>query len=302
MSALEFLQVSSKPSLSPRQLRWEVLHDAGDLEVGVFVGTLDTPETRSLSVPEGSASLFWVDGPAIILTPELGNSIRIVPRSSLVFFRSGTVDAQFGRGLHSVTTLTWNERMMPPLHRWLNATITANPDFATQQIASVPAARQYAEPLVRLREALNQPKLVEPILFGILSQIIPPIWMSKEEFQLTPLPEGLPDTILDLIRSVKRQPEASWPLRDASLMVGYSPFHFSRYFKQLVGYGFHEFVERARTEMAIQSLLSTADPIELVSSRSGFGTTQAMREALKDYVGLVPSEIRSSNEMLGLGI
>ena len=191
---------------------------------------------------------------------------------------------------------------MPPLHHWLDAATTGNPESATQLIFSVPAGRHFAEPLARLREALDQPEPVEPILFGILSQIIPPIWMSEEEFQLTPLPEGLPETILDLIRSVKRQPEASWPLRDASLIVGYSPFHFSRYFKQLVGYGFHEFVERARTELAIQSLLATADPIELVSSRSGFGTTQAMREALKEYVGLVPSEIRSSQDMLSVGI
>ena len=79
-------------------------------------------------------------------------------------------------------------------------------------------------------------------------------------------------------------------------MAGYSPFHFSRVCKQLVGYGFHEYVDRCRTECAIDMLVSTDSAVDLVASTCGFGTTQGLRESVKEYLGLVPSELRSMPE------
>jgi transcriptional regulator GlxA family with amidase domain len=41
-------------------------------------------------------------------------------------------------------------------------------------------------------------------------------------------------------------------------------------------------------------LLATSErPVESVAQAAGFGTTQGLRESIKEYLGLVPSELRS---------
>ena len=79
-------------------------------------------------------------------------------------------------------------------------------------------------------------------------------------------------------------------------MAGYSPFHFSRVFKQIVGYGFHEYVDRCRTAMAVDQLCSTDSPADLIAASCGFGTSHGLRESMKEYLGLVPSELRAMTE------
>jgi len=93
-----------------------------------------------------------------------------------------------------------------------------------------------------------------------------------------------------------KKPDAPWPLKDAAAMAGYSPFHFSRVFKSLAGYGFHEFVDRCRTEFAVGKLCQGELAVDVVASASGFGTTQGLRESIKEYLGLVPSELRVASE------
>ena len=39
-------------------------------------------------------------------------------------------------------------------------------------------------------------------------------------------------------------------------------------------------------------------PVDLVASTCGFGTTQGLRESVKEYLGLVPSELRTIPESL----
>ena len=121
---------------------------------------------------------------------------------------------------------------------------------------------------------------------------------SSDQVQLAAIPSDLPDTIKDLVSRVRQSPSHGWPLRDAADAAGYSPFHFSRVFKNLVGYGFHEYVDRCRTESAVELLCTTDQPVDLVASTCGFGTTQGLRESVKEYLGLVPSELRTIPESL----
>jgi AraC-like DNA-binding protein len=66
----------------------------------------------------------------------------------------------------------------------------------------------------------------------------------------------------------------------------------------LAGFGFHEYVDRCRTETAIEMLCNTDEPIDTVAAMTGFGTTQGLRESVKEYLGLVPSEIRAVPDAL----
>jgi hypothetical protein len=43
-------------------------------------------------------------------------------------------------------------------------------------------------------------------------------------------------------------------------------------------------------------LLAGEMPLDCVAQACGFGTTQGLRESIKEYLGLVPSELRSAHE------
>jgi transcriptional regulator GlxA family with amidase domain len=59
-------------------------------------------------------------------------------------------------------------------------------------------------------------------------------------------------------------------------------------------------VDRCRTECAVELLCSSDSAVDLVASSCGFGTTQGLRESVKEYLGLVPSEIRSFPDTIEL--
>jgi AraC-like DNA-binding protein len=101
--------------------------------------------------------------------------------------------------------------------------------------------------------------------------------------------------IAEFLGGVRLDPAQSWPLRDAARMVGASdPFQFSKDCKSVIGIGFHEYVDRCRTELAVTMLAETDHAIDFIASTCGFGTTQGLREALKEYVGVTPQTLRES--------
>lgn len=102
------------------------------------------------------------------------------------------------------------------------------------------------------------------------------------------------ENIAKLIEEIRSFPDQYWSLSIASEKAGYSNFHLSRIFQSEVGMGFPEFVERARTEIAIQSLLTTMIPINQVTQLSGFGSSPTLRSACQEYTGFLPSELRGA--------
>jgi transcriptional regulator GlxA family with amidase domain len=135
---------------------------------------------------------------------------------------------------------------------------------------------------------------MEPLIFSVMYEMLPRLVRSRSRLGLAPVPADLPANISQLVQQVRQRPDVGWPLKEAADLVGYSPFHFSRVYKSLIGYGFHEFVDRCRTEHAVDMLCTSDTPIDVVAAASGFGTTQALRESVKEYLGLVPSELRTS--------
>jgi transcriptional regulator GlxA family with amidase domain len=71
-----------------------------------------------------------------------------------------------------------------------------------------------------------------------------------------------------------------------------SPRNFARFFRREIGMTPAAYVEELRVERARQLLEDSADPIELVSQRCGFGTPETMRRAFGRRVGVAPAEYR----------
>jgi transcriptional regulator GlxA family with amidase domain len=72
-----------------------------------------------------------------------------------------------------------------------------------------------------------------------------------------------------------------------------SPRNFARFFRREVGMTPAAFVEQLRVERARQLLEESADPIDLVSARCGFGTPETMRRAFGRRVGVPPADYRA---------
>ncbi len=72
-----------------------------------------------------------------------------------------------------------------------------------------------------------------------------------------------------------------------------SPRNFARFFRRETGMTPAAYVEALRVERARQLLEETADQVELVSARCGFGTPETMRRAFSRVVGTAPAEYRA---------
>jgi transcriptional regulator GlxA family with amidase domain len=72
-----------------------------------------------------------------------------------------------------------------------------------------------------------------------------------------------------------------------------SPRNFARFFRRETGMTPAAYVEELRVERARQLLEDSADPVELVSARCGFGTPETMRRAFSRRVGVPPAAYRA---------
>jgi len=226
-----------------------------------------------------------------------GNAkMTLIPPRTLVLLRSGPYQVQAARGAHLALAVIWNQLLTPLLDHWSAPRGSGRPSL--RAISCRPMDPLFVTSIDRVIAASEgKEEFPEAQIVSFLYEAVPRVHAGGEEMQLSPLPSELPDTIRELTDEVRKDPAGSWPLKDASDRAGYSAFHFSRIFKSLVGYGFHEYVDRCRTETAVRLMLSSDLGIDVIAQRSGFGTTQGLRESVKEYLGLVPSEIRSASEI-----
>ncbi|MFQ3669229.1 MAG: helix-turn-helix transcriptional regulator, partial [Fimbriimonadaceae bacterium] len=212
-----------------------------------------------------------------------------VPPRSLVLVNGPCVPQIWAaRGEHQSYVVCWDKRAAASLSHWLQVHGAKG-----RQIFCGPTFGEFALVVDRLLDAIQTvgPSL-EPMVYGALHEIVARLALSENRVGLTPMPTELHESLARLVSMVRQKPEGQWPLKDAADLVGYSPFHFSRVFKAQVGYGFHEFVDRCRTEYAVNLICTTDLPIDVIATQSGFGTTQGLRESVKEYLGMVPSELR----------
>lgn len=265
-------------------------------------GSIPRIATGAAVVPPGlNALIINLSGTLMARSAPSGRLVLIPPRS-LTFVRPGQLVLQAARGEHESILVTWPTRATPVLEVWLGGRGAGKASAGNRVVACKPIDPHFVAAFDRFNAAIKgSPEAMEPLVISMLYEVVARLMSSGDQVQLAALPSDLPDTIKDLVTKVRRNPAAPWPLKDAADMAGYSPFHFSRVFKNLVGYGFHEFVDRSRTECAVEMLVTTESAVDLVASTCGFGTTQGLRESVKEYLGLVPSELRALPDAVDKG-
>jgi transcriptional regulator GlxA family with amidase domain len=72
-----------------------------------------------------------------------------------------------------------------------------------------------------------------------------------------------------------------------------SPRNFARFFRREIGMTPAAYVEELRVERARQLLEESAEPVDVISTRCGFGTPETMRRAFGRRVGVAPAQYRA---------
>lgn len=267
-------------------------------------------EAMSVSVPKSSTGIISIqpgvnvlginlEG-AVVVRPAASNKVVIVAPKSMFYVRGPlTLSALAARGEHHLQTISWHATSLPSLDQWIQFQSTErNAKGYSKRLGSKPIDPAFVNVIKRFEEAKSEGgAITEPLLLSVIFESVSRILTGDDEMHLSPLPSDLPEPLKNLAACVRKQPSGNWSLKEASDLASYSPFHFSRVFKQLVGYGFHEYVDRCRTEQAVGLLVSTDLGVDHVATQAGFGTTQGLRESVRDYLGLVPSEFRSLPEV-----
>jgi AraC-like DNA-binding protein len=258
-------------------------------------GQVQRTVAGTVAIPGGyNALAFNTRGTLLLRIGQQGKMLVVPPKSATFIRGAARIIVQAARGEHSVTLMSWPQALTPMLDAWVaNATGARTSPTGGRQMAVRPIDPHLRHAYERFEAARMTPEKLEPMMLSAVYEITAELVSTSDQVQLAAIPTTLPETIKDLTVEVHDRPAHPWPLRDAADRAGYSPFHFSRVFKQMVGYGFHEFVDRVRTEAAVEMLCNTDSAVDLVASACGFGTTQGLRESVKEYLGLVPSELRS---------
>jgi AraC-like DNA-binding protein len=266
-------------------------------------GVVPKTATGYVNVPAGMNLLCVNTKGTLIARAGVQGRLVLIPPRSLTYVRGTRLILQAARGEHESRLLYWPSVATNLLDNWITQRqAAARSQSPSRNVACKPIDPLFHAAMDRFEQAIVGPKeLMEPQIVSFIYEVVARLMVGLDQVQLAAVPLDLPETIKDLVAKVRENPALAWPLKDAADMAGYSPFHFSRVFKNLVGYGFHEYVDRSRTECAVEMLCTTDSAVDVVASTCGFGTTQGLRESVKEYLGLVPSELRSIPDPIDAG-
>jgi transcriptional regulator GlxA family with amidase domain len=160
-------------------------------------------------------------------------------------------------------------------HVWTSAGVTAGMDLALALIdddLGRDVALEVARELVLF---LRRP--------GSQSQYSVPLWS----------PQPSTDSIRAVVSAVQADPGARHTIGDLAGHARMSPRQLQRRFITEIGTPPGAYVERMRVEAARRALAESADPLDSIARRCGFGTGETLRRVFHKHLGVSPSEYRN---------
>ncbi len=216
----------------------------------------------------------------------------VVPANTVFLCRSRSVRMRVTKGKHNSTIVLWKASSLPKLAESF--------EKSKRHIAAQSVFPLHANSMDLLTKMVNEPhRNFELIMIGILYTTVGQIILSKDDVDLCPIDHLFPESLRPLLQMVRKEPAKYWPVPEAANIAGYSGHHFSRVFKQYSGMKFQSFVERCRASYAIELLLTSKMSIDSIAVKSGFGASQALRDAFKEILGIMPSDLRGFNHKGG---
>ncbi|WP_443732311.1 GlxA family transcriptional regulator [Streptomyces griseocarneus] len=115
---------------------------------------------------------------------------------------------------------------------------------------------------------------------------------GQSQFSSWTRPEPLRGALSELVDGIDSDPSGDRSVPAMAALMGMSRRHFSRLFTQQVGTSPGAYVERARVAAARALLESSADGVDAIAGRCGFGTVETMRRAFVRETGVSPAAYR----------
>lgn len=265
------------------------------LNAVLYESELSSPEKRFMYLEEGQyVTMFGLSG-AVFYQGSPHHPAGVTPAPGvLTLFGPCQVRLHYGRGVQQWVEIAWTADELGALASWVQGQLAGkDPQImavGTSFDAWLPEYTHFKSRLVQLLQPDQDAG--EPKLLGLLADAVALQLTKGDSHALAGIQPDLPATLKMLMEHVQSDPTKSWALKHAAVLAGYSPFHLSRSFRQAVGYGFPEFVDRTRTAMAVGKMISQETQVDDVSGKCGFGSSQGLRESCKEYLGFLPSEIR----------
>lgn len=252
-------------------------------------GVLEFSATAHLAVAEDTHLLMVVeDGGSCICCPR---NRRAVAHGGSVAFAQGpqTLELTLGAGNHRAELYWWGSATTPHIEAWLrNLEDASSPGLAIHAIEP-----ELAQVVERMRAGESPDVALREMQFlSAAYELVPNMVGRPNSLRLTSLSDHLPEGLVRLVARVTGESQRPWSLRDSATVAGFSTFHFSRVFKSHAGYGFPEYLDRLRTQRAVELLCLTALTLPEILAQTGLLSTQALRESLVEYLGLSPLDIR----------
>ncbi|MFH1038603.1 MAG: AraC family transcriptional regulator [PVC group bacterium] len=106
------------------------------------------------------------------------------------------------------------------------------------------------------------------------------------------------ERILRVLIYIQRHLEEPLDLNELAAIACFSPFHFHRIFRGLVGESVKEHIRRLRLERAVYRLRSTDQSILWIALDAGYETHESFTRAFKSMFGEAPSAVRKGANRL----
>jgi AraC family transcriptional regulator len=103
------------------------------------------------------------------------------------------------------------------------------------------------------------------------------------------------ERVLRVLVYIQQHLNESLDLETLARLAHFSPCHFHRIFRGMVGEGLHEHVRRLRLERAAARLAMTAHPITRLAFEAGFETHESFTRGFRTMFGVTPSAYRAEH-------
>lgn len=114
----------------------------------------------------------------------------------------------------------------------------------------------------------------------------------------TPTEQTYRQRILQVQLFIQDHLDEELPLDRLARVAHFSPYHFHRIFRGLVGEGVNEYVRRLRLEAAAVALKTTDWSVLDIALRAGYNAHEAFSRAFRQMFGVAPSQFRAGQHPL----
>ena len=110
------------------------------------------------------------------------------------------------------------------------------------------------------------------------------------------------DRVARVVAAIVSDPIATRSLDELAAIAHFSPFHFHRIYRGVIGETIAATVRRLRLARAAQLLAAGVETVTQVAMAVGYGSPQAFSRAFREFAGTAPRAFRQQRGFAGLGL